>query len=47
VSGSIGTSAFKKMYQKVRIDVPDAKYKAYKKMLKKAGIGSKAKIYKI
>jgi hypothetical protein len=46
-SGSIGTSAFTKIYKKARIDVPTAKYKAYKKMLKKAGVGSKTKICKL
>jgi D-ribose pyranose/furanose isomerase RbsD len=43
---SIGKSAFTKMKKNVKIYVPSTKYTAYKKLLKKAGVGSKAKIYK-
>lgn len=46
-SGKIGTNAFKKINKNVRVYVLASKYKAYKKVLKKAGIGSKAKIYKM
>ena len=46
-SGKIGANAFKKINKNVRVYVLASKYKAYKKMLKKAGIGSKAKIYKM
>ena len=46
-SGKIGTNAFKKINKNVRVYVLAPKYKAYKKVLKKAGIGSKAKIYKM
>ena len=46
-SGKIGANAFKKINKNVRVYVLAPKYKAYKKMLKKAGIGSKAKIYKM
>ena len=45
--GSIGANAFKKVNKNVRVIVPTSKYKAYKKLLKKAGIGTKAKIYKM
>ena len=38
---------FKKVNKNVRVIVPTSKYKAYKKMLKKAGIGVKAQIYKM
>lgn len=44
-SGSIGSKAFSNMAKNVKIYVPREKYKTYKKLLKKAGIGSKAKIY--
>ena len=46
-SGKIGTNAFKKINKNVRVYVLASKYNAYKKVLKKAGIGSKAKIYKM
>lgn len=46
-NGKIGANAFKKVNKNVRVIVPTSKYKAYKKMLKKAGIGTKAKIYKM
>ena len=46
-TGSIGANAFKKVNKNVRIIVPTSKYKAYKKLLKKAGIGAKAQIYKM
>ena len=46
-SGKIGANAFKKINKNVRVYVLASKYKAYKKMLKKGGIGSKAKIYKM
>ena len=46
-SGKIGTNAFKKINKNVRVYVLASKYKTYKKVLKKAGIGSKAKIYKM
>ena len=45
-SDAIGQNAFKKVAKNIKAYVPATKYKAYKKMLKKAGIGSKAKIYK-
>ena len=44
-SGSIGSKAFSNMAKNAKIYVPRAKYKTYKKLLKKAGVGSKAKIY--
>ena len=40
-------SGFKKINKNVRVYVRSPKYKTYKKMLKKAGIGSRARIYKI
>lgn len=46
-SNAIGTNAFTKVAKNVKVYVPGEKYKTYKKMLKKAGIGSKAKIYRI
>lgn len=46
-SGDIGAEAFKKVNKNVRVYVPKSKYKTYKKMLKRAGIGSKAAIYKL
>ena len=46
-SGSIGADAFKKVNKKVHVYVPKSKYKAYRKLLKRAGIGSKAAIYKL
>lgn len=42
----IGTGAFKKISKKATIYVPASKYKAYKKMLKKANIGKRNKIKK-
>ena len=44
-SGSIGSKAFSNVAKNVKIHVPREKYKTYKKLLKKAGVGSKAKIY--
>lgn len=46
-SGNIGADAFKKVNKNVRVYVPKSKYKTYKKLLKRAGIGSKAAIYKL
>ena len=46
-SDAIGENAFKKVAKNIKAYVPAANYKAYKKMLKKAGIGSKARIYKV
>lgn len=46
-SGSIGAEAFKKVNKNVRVYVPKSKYNVYKKLLKRAGIGSKAAIYKL
>lgn len=46
-NGQIGASAFKKVNKNVRVYVPKSEYKTYKKMLKKAGIGAKARIYKL
>lgn len=46
-NGKVGANAFKKVSKNVKVYVPASKYKAYKKLLKKAGVGSKAKIYKI
>lgn len=45
-NGKVGANAFKKVNKNVKVYVPALKYKAYKKLLKKAGVGSKAKIYK-
>ena len=45
-AGSIGSNAFTKIAKNVKVYVPGTKYSTYKKILKKAGIGSKAKIYK-
>lgn len=45
-SGSIGSQAFTRGAKNVKVYVPGTKYSTYKKVLKKAGIGSKAKIYK-
>lgn len=44
-AGSIGSKAFSNIAKNAKIYVPRAKYKTYKKLLKKAGVGSKAKIY--
>lgn len=41
-SGKIGKQAFKGIYAKAVIKVPKSKYAAYKKLFKKAGVGSKA-----
>ncbi|MBO5153080.1 MAG: RICIN domain-containing protein [Eubacterium sp.] len=46
-SNAIGTNAFTKVAKNVKVYVPSEKYKTYKKILKKAGIGSKAKIYQV
>ena len=46
-ASAIGSKAFSKVAKNVRAYVPSKKYASYKKMLKKAGIGSKVKIYKI
>lgn len=46
-NGKVGANAFKKVSKNVKVYVPASKYKAYKKLLKKAGVGSKAKIYKL
>ena len=46
-SGSIGADAFKKVNKNVRVYIPKSKYNVYKKLLKRAGIGSKAAIYKL
>ena len=46
-NGKVGANAFKKVSKNVKVYVPASKYKAYKKLLKKAGVGSKAKIYKM
>lgn len=45
-SGSIGSNAFTKVARNVKVYVPGTKYSTYKKILKRAGIGSKAKFYK-
>lgn len=46
----VGKDAFKKMgssnYKKVKVKVPSKKLKAYKKILKKKGLSSKAKVKK-
>ena len=39
---SVGKNAFKGTYSKAKVIVPKAKYKAYKKLFKKAGISAKA-----
>ena len=44
-SGKIGSKAFMKLPKNVKIYVPQQNYKTYKKLLKKAGVSSKAKIY--
>ena len=46
-NGKVGANAFKKVSKNVKVYVPASKYKAYKRLLKKAGVGSKAKIYKM
>ena len=45
-SKKVGKQAFKGIYAKATIKVPKSKRKAYKKMLKSKGVGSKAKIKK-
>lgn len=46
-SKKVGSNAFKKVNSKVSVKVPKSKLRAYKKLLKAKGIGSKAKIKKI
>ena len=41
---SFGKGALKKTYAKMKVSVPKAAKKKYKKLLKKAGISKKAKI---
>ncbi len=41
---TVGKDAFKKTYSKMKVKVPKSKYKAYKKMLKKKGLSSKASV---
>lgn len=41
---SVGKNAFKNIYAKATIKVPEKKYTAYKKLLKGKGLGSKVKI---
>ncbi len=43
---SMGKKAFRGIHKKAKIYVPKKKYKAYKKMLKKAGVTSKMKVKK-
>lgn len=43
---SVGSRAFKSIYSKATIKVPKSKLKAYKKILKAKGAGSKVKIRK-
>lgn len=43
---SVGSKAFKKIHPKATIKVPKSKLKAYKKLLKSKGVGSKVKIRK-
>lgn len=38
---SVGKNAFKGIYKKAKVTVPKSKYKAYRKLLKKAGLSSK------
>ena len=38
---SVGKNAFKGIYKKAKVTVPKSKYKAYRKLFKKAGFGSK------
>lgn len=45
-SKKVGKSAFTKIYKKASIKVPAKKYKAYKTILKKSGIGKSVKIKK-
>lgn len=46
-SSQIGTNAFTKVTKNVKVYVPQKNYKTYKKLLKKAGVGSKAKFIKL
>ena len=41
-NGKVGANAFKKVSKNVKVYVPASKYKAYKKLLKKAGVGIKS-----
>lgn len=43
---TVGADAFKNTYSTMQVKVPKSKYKAYKKMLKKKGLSSKAIIKK-
>ncbi len=43
---TVGKDAFKKTGNKIKVKVPKSKYKAYKKMLKKKGLSSKARVKK-
>ncbi len=43
---TVGKDAFKKTGNKIKVKVPKSKYKAYKKMLKKKGLSSKARVEK-
>ena len=43
----VGKSAFKDINSKATIKVPKSKYKAYKKLLKKKGVGRKVKFMKL
>lgn len=43
----VGSKAFAKIYKKPTIKVPKKKYKSYKKILKKRGVGKKAKWKKL
>ncbi len=43
----VGKSAFKGIHSKATIKVPKSKYKAYKKLLKKKGVGKKVKFAKL
>ena len=38
---SVGKNAFKEIYKKAKVTVPKSKYKAYRKLFKKAGFSSK------
>ena len=43
---TVGADAFKNTYSTMQVKVPKSKYKAYKKMLKKKGLSSKAHVKK-
>lgn len=45
-SKTVGSKAFKGIHPKATVKVPKKKLAAYKKLLKKKGVGSKAKIKK-